>query len=136
MLNSLAAIDDSDGYHARHLDWRWSIGMGVAADGRAVAWNLVTGINDPDTSSERTVWVDGEPHEVGPVVFAQGLDRIDFTEGGSLVADIGAVRVANDNRLLVRSAYRQPFADFTGSLPGVGELVRGHGVMEQHNVYW
>ena len=35
-------------------------------DGRAVAWNLVDGVNDPPADSERTVWVDGVPSEPPP----------------------------------------------------------------------
>ena len=44
--------------------WLWSAGAGVAASGAAVVWNLVEGMHDGDPS-ERTVWVDGEPHAVG-----------------------------------------------------------------------
>ena len=43
------AVDDlSAGYHARRTSWLWSAGVGDAADGRRVAWNLVSGINDPE----------------------------------------------------------------------------------------
>jgi hypothetical protein len=61
-------LDESAGRHARHTAWRWSAGAGVAASGAAVTWNLVAGLHD-GARSERTVWVDGEPHEVGPVEF-------------------------------------------------------------------
>src|SRR3712207_7172060 len=50
------------GYHARHTSWRWSAGIGRAKDGRRVAWNLVDGVHDAPEASERTVWLDGEPH--------------------------------------------------------------------------
>lgn len=63
--------------------------------GRALAWNLVAGINDPPAGSER-----------------------------------------DENRLLVRSRYRQPFGTFAGELvPGL-TLARGLGVMEDHDVHW
>ena len=62
----LGFIDESAGYHARHTAWRWSAGIGRATGGEAVAWNLVDGVHDGASASERTVWVDGEPHEVGP----------------------------------------------------------------------
>src|ERR1700754_4793198 len=39
-------VDDSAGYHARRTAWRWSAGVGRAADGRPVAWNLVDGVHD------------------------------------------------------------------------------------------
>ncbi len=61
----LGFVDDSAGYHARHTRWRWSAGVGRALGGEAVAWNLVEGVHDAAEASERTVWVDGEPREVG-----------------------------------------------------------------------
>ena len=56
-------LDESAGRHARRTAWRWSAGAGVTPSGAAVVWNLVDGLHD-GTPSERTVWVDGEPHEV------------------------------------------------------------------------
>jgi len=100
-----------------------------------VGWNLVAGIHDDPVASERTVWVDGEPHQVGPSVFADDLTAV-TTDGLVLRAAVGPVRVADDNRLLVRSRYRQPYARISGSLPGAGELATGWGVMEEHDVHW
>ena len=60
-VDARAVIDDTAGYHPRHTCWSWSAGVGVAVDGREVAWNLVEGINDAPSGSERTVWIDGEP---------------------------------------------------------------------------
>ena len=68
-------VDESAGYHARHTAWRWSAGVGTLVSGEPVAWNLVDGIHDAPEASERTVWVAGEPHEVGPVAFADDLSR-------------------------------------------------------------
>jgi hypothetical protein len=101
-----------------------------------VAWNLVSGINDPPRDSERTIWVDGEATEVGPTKFAEGLIRIDFAEGGELHFAPEAERVRNENLGLVRSAYRQPFGTFAGRLPGDIELGNGFGVVEDHQVLW
>jgi hypothetical protein len=135
-LEARAVIDDSAGYHQRSLAWRWSAGVGAADDGRSVAWNLVSGINDPPRDSERTIWLDGEPTEVGPNTFADDLVRVDFAEGGELRFSPEAERVRNENLGLVRSSYRQPFGTFTGRLPGGIELSHGFGVMEQHDVRW
>ena len=52
-LEGLGVEDDSAGYHPRYTSWKWSAGVGMASDGRSFAWNLVSGINDPPTSSER-----------------------------------------------------------------------------------
>lgn len=124
-------VDDSAGYHARHTVWSWSAGVGVLTDGRACAWNLVTGVHDAPEASERTVWVEGVASEVGPVEFASDLSRV-----GDLVFTEWSAREHNTNALLLKSSYRQPFGTFKGSLPDGNELAEGYGVMESHDVYW
>ena len=49
---------------------------------------------------------------------------------------IAPLRKIEDVRLLLRSAYRQPFGVFEGELPGGVKLERGYGVMESHDVWW
>jgi len=130
-LDAGAVVDDTAAYYERHTAWRWSAGVGLATDGRAVAWNLVNGVNDPPSGSERTVWIDGAPREAGPCTFADDLrsvDRLRFTPE--------AIRERRDNLLLIRSSYRQPFGTFSGELPGGVELAEGYGVMEEHDVWW
>jgi hypothetical protein len=124
-------IDESAGYHARHTAWRWSAGVGRSADGRVVAWNLVDGVHDAPVASERTVWVDGEPHEVEPQPFAPDLSRV-----GELSFERWSEREHSMSLVLVRSRYVQPFGSFRGTLPGGLELASGHGVMEGHDVSW
>ena len=126
--------DESAGYQARHTSWHWSAGVGTAADGRAVAWNLVEGINDPPEKSERAIWVDGVPREPAPVAFA-GLDAVAFGDGSRLQFTGGAERKRDDNFLLVRSTYRHRFGTFTGALEGL-DLREGRGVMESHDALW
>jgi len=136
-VDALAIVDDSAGYHARHTAWRWSAGVGTAAgDGRPVAWNLVAGVHDSPTSSERTVWEGAAAREVGPVEFAEDLSAVAFAEGGALEFEAGAVRARDDNLLLLRSRYEQPFGTFRGTLPGGVELAEGYGVMERHVAVW
>jgi hypothetical protein len=127
----LGFVDESAGYHARRTTWRWSAGVGRARGGAAVAWNLVEGVHDAATASERTVWVDGEPHEVEPQRFAADLSAV-----GELAFTEWAAREDHTNRLVMRSDYRQPFGSFSGSLPGGLELESGYGVMEWHDVRW
>lgn len=133
-VDARGMIDESAGYHKRHTSWRWSAGVGRSADGRSLGWNLVTGINDPPERSERAIWLDGAPAEVGPVRF-DGLDSIEFEDGTRLEFRGEAERARRDNLLLIRSDYRQPFGRFSGSLAGV-ELAEGYGVMEQHEAVW
>src|SRR4051812_10995037 len=113
-----ALIDDSAGYHARVTDWEWAAGAGTDAAGRDVRWNLVTGIHDGATGSERRVWVDGAADEVGPVTFSEALDEVRFAEGGALHFAARAERARHDNVLLFASEYRQPFGSVSGTLPG------------------
>jgi hypothetical protein len=126
--------DESAGYQDRHTSWLWSAGVGTAADGRSVAWNLVEGINDPPEKSERAVWVDGAPHEPAPVTF-QGLETVTFADGSSLDFTGEAERKRDDNFLLIRSTYRHRLGTFTGSLDGL-DLGEGFGVMESHTALW
>jgi len=136
LIEGRAIIDDSAGFPPRHVDWKWSAGIGTADDGRAVAWNFVTGIHDSPTASERTVWIDGEPFEVGVCEFADDLSTISFSEGGQLGFHSEATRSHSQNLLIARSNYKQPFGSFSGSLPHAGKLQSGLGVMEDHSVAW
>jgi Protein of unknown function (DUF2804) len=130
-IDGPAFVDDSAGYHSRRTSWRWSAGTGRGENGEHLAWNLVDGVHDGAESSERTVWVDGEPQEVGPVEFGRDLSRV----GGLEFSEWSARE--HDTRLGVfRSRYRQPFGTFRGELPNGIRLAAGHGVMEWHDVRW
>jgi hypothetical protein len=135
-IEALAVIDDTAGYHARFTEWWWSAGVGSAADGTPLAWNLVAGVNDPPTGSERAVWVAGEPHETTPVSFANDLSRIRAGDGSELSFASEAERRRKENLLIVRSDYRAPFGRFSGTLPGHIELAHGLGVTEHHRAHW
>jgi hypothetical protein len=129
-------IDDSAGYHARHTDWRWCAGVGETADGRALAWNLVVGVHDAPTGSERTVWVDGAAQEVAPCAFAHDLGTVSWKDGTELRFAEEARRARTNDFKLFASTYVQPFGTFTGTLPGGLTVARGWGVMERHSVRW
>ena len=134
---SLRGIEDeSAGYHPRRTVWNWSAGVGTSADGRHVAWNLVEGVNDPASGSERAIWVEGEEQarEPGPVSF-DGLDAVGFSGGERLGFEADAERCSEENRVLVKYSYRQPFGRFSGSLDGI-ELAEGIGVMEHQDALW
>jgi hypothetical protein len=138
-IDALAVIDDTAGYHAHHTEWWWSAGAGTGADGAALAWNLVSGVNDPPHGSERAVWVAGVPHECAPVRFSADLSEITGEQGASLRFDAEAERSRAENLLIVKSEYRAPFGSFHGSLPGGGgpiPLAHGLGVVEHHRARW
>ena len=131
-LAARAVVDDTAAYYERHTSWCWSAGVGLRDDGRALAWNLVWGVNDPPRDSERTVWIDGRPVEAPPVRFASDLSAVD-----GLRFTPEATRERRENLVLVRSSYRQPFGTFSGELPaGLGRLAEGFGVMERHEAWW
>jgi len=135
-IEALAVIDDTAGYHARHTEWRWTAGVGHGPDGTALAWNLVAGVNDPPSGSERAVWVAGEPHEVPSVTFAGDLSRIACEDGSDLRFTAEAERSRKDNLLIISSDYRAPFGSFSGTLPGGIALAHGLGVTEHHRALW
>jgi hypothetical protein len=131
-------IDDSAGYHARRTDWRWCAGVGVAAgSGAALAWNVVIGVHDAATGSERTLWVDGAARELPPATFADDLTTVSFAQDSTVLRFAEEARRARaDDFKLFASDYVQPFGTFTGTLPGGIEVAQGWGVMEQHAVRW
>jgi hypothetical protein len=135
-VNALAVIDDTSGHHARRTEWRWSAGVGRAPDGTPLAWNLVSGVNDPARGSERAVWADGEPREAPAVAFAQDLSEIRGQDGSVVRFSAEAERSRTDDLRVVRSEYRAPFGTFAGTLPGGIELAHGLGVMEHHRARW
>jgi hypothetical protein len=95
---------------------------------------LVEGINDPPASSERAVWVNGEPSETPPVRF-HGMEGIDLAEGERLEFASESAHAHDENYLLIKSRYRHRFGSFSGSLGGL-ELATGLGVMEEHDATW
>ncbi len=133
-ISARGVDDESAGYHQRHTSWRWSAGVGRAADGRRLAWNLVEGVNDPPESSERAIWVDGEPLEPAPVHF-RGMEGIDLAGEDRLDFASESAHARDENFLLIRSRYRHRFGSFSGSLTDI-PLAEGRGVMEEHDAVW
>jgi hypothetical protein len=136
VLEARAVIDDTAGYHARHTEWWWSAGVGHGPDGTPLGWNLVSGVNDPPSGSERAVWIGGEPHEIAPVEFAGDLRRIRGADGSELRFHAEAERSRHENLLVLKSDYRAPFGSFSGTLPGGIALAHGLGVVEHHRATW
>lgn len=136
LIDALAVVDDTAGYHARETAWRWAAGVGHDGAGTVVGWNLVTGVNDGPSGSERSVWIDGAVREVGPVAFADDLSSVAFAEGAELRFGEESVRERRDRLVVFASDYRQPFGAITGTMPGVRGQIQGFGVMERHSARW
>ena len=135
-IDAPAVIDDTAGYHARVTEWWWAAGVGAGPDGTPLAFNLVQGVNDPPSGSERAIWVAGTPHEAPPVSFAADLRTIACDDGSQLRFAPEAERSRRENLLLVRSDYRAPFGSFSGTLPGGIPLAHALGVVERHRARW
>lgn len=135
-IDARAVIDDTAGYHARHTEWWWSAGVGESPEGTALAWNLVSGVNDPPHGSERAVWIAGEPHEVAPLRFSPDLSTVTGEDAGELRFHTEAERSRSENLVIFKSDYRAPFGTFSGALPGGVALAHGLGVMEHHRARW
>lgn len=135
-IDALAVIDDTAGYHARETEWWWTAGVGLGPDGGALAWNLVSGVNDPPSGSERAVWISGRPAEAAAVAFASDLSAVRCEDGSELRFSAESERSRRDNLLILSSDYRAPFGTFSGTLPGAIPLAHGLGVVEHHRARW
>ncbi len=135
-IDALAVIDDTAGYHARVTEWWWAAGVGTAPNGTPLAFNLVQGVNDPPSGSERAIWLAGTPREAPPVRFSEDLLTITSGDGTELRFVPEAERSRHDNLMLVRSDYRAPFGTFSGTLPGEIPLAQALGVVEHHRARW
>lgn len=135
-ITGVMFVDVNAGYHERHKHWRWAAGAGLDQDGRLVAFNAITGLHDGPANSERTIWIDGEEQEIGPVTFSDDLSTVSFAEGGTLRFRSEALIEQHTNFLLLRSYYLHWFGTYTGTLPGGIELNGAPGVRERHEALW
>ena len=90
------------------------------------------GVHDTLENSERTVWIDGvrarRSRRRSSPTTCPGSASLEFREWSA--------RESNRNLLVMRNRYRQPFGEFSGTLPGGLVLAEGYGVMEEHDVLW
>lgn len=129
-------VDMNAGYHTRHTRWRWSAGAGSDQHGRTVAWNAIVGLFDTPQQSERTVWIDGVPSEIGPVRFSNDLRSVSFSAGGEIRFQQEANIRKRVGLFLVKSRYDHAFAPWEGSLPGGIQLKDAVGVRERQDALW
>ena len=114
---------------ARHA-WQWSAGVGVSTGGP----RLEPRRRRPRRAGleERTVWVDGAPREVGPVVFGQpsahrATSRVTVRRGRrGLRLPRGGERARRDNLLVMRPTTCSRSGRSPGA-PGRPDAARGLG---------
>jgi hypothetical protein len=129
-------VDINAGYHERHTQWRWAAAAGLDQHKRLIAFNAITGLFDTPDQSERTIWIEGDAHQVGPNTFADDLSTVSFAEGGTLQFQPEALIETHENFLVVRSDYFHWFGTYSGTLPGGIELREAFGVRELHDALW
>lgn len=129
-------LDDSAGHHARETAWRWCAGVGEAPGGALLTWNVVAGVHDGATASERTLWLDGVARELPAGDLAADLGGVTWPDGAALAFAEQARRARRDDLGVLASDYVQPFGTFSGTFPGGVEVTRGWGVMERHAARW
>ena len=149
LSGAIGGLDYTHGFLARDTRWSWASAHGRLANGKPVGLNLTAGFNDDGggQASENVIWLDGEPHPVGPATFAydprdalkpwrittaDGRVELDFLPEG--------VRAEDTDLKVVVSQYAQPIGTFSGKvLNARGDIVRLEkvpGVTEWHRARW
>lgn len=131
-VDGACLIDWSRGHLPRETSWRWAAGTGMAGDAR-IAWNLRTGIEDPD-QVENAIWVDGQVRAPGRAVIEPGQPwRIRAGQLDATFEPDGEQREDLD-LAVIASRYRQPWGRFRGAYGG--QELDGYGVVEDHWARW
>lgn len=142
-----AILDVHKAHYPRETWWNWATCVGHDAAGRAVGLNLTRNVCLDDTTlNENGVWIDGRLHHLGPALFE--LDRADPGRPWKIGTRDGQVDLiftpqgsrSDEVRLgIVRSAFRQPYGTFSGTVEAGGErleLKELFGVCEDHDTLW
>lgn len=139
----LAATDDSCGFLRHETAWHWLSVSVCLADGRRLGINLASGVND-SFGSENTIWVDGQPIELPPVLFHQadqGLWQLrSANDAIQLTVKTGWRRHESVNARVVGSHFSQWVAMINGQIKApsgqVYVLAETMGLLEQHYARW
>lgn len=135
-VNGILFADIQAGYHSRHTRWKWMAGAGRDQHNRLVAFNVITGMFDSPTNSERSILTASTMDEVAPVTYSDDLSTVTFSEGGSLSFQQEALIEQHSNYLLIRDDYFHAFGKYSGTLPGGIELREAFGVRENQDAVW
>lgn len=141
LRGGLGGLDLTAGYLARETRWRWSFGMGRAASGERVAWNLVQGfVGEPECA----LWVDGELAPLPEATIRDGASAAaPWTVRAGDALDLSfeprGMRAEDRDLGLVRSRFVQPCGVYSGVVRHRGRelvLARVFGVAEIQDVLW
>ena len=135
---ALAVIDDTRRLPRARDRVALERGRRRGAGRAALAWNLVSGVNDPPRGSERAVWVAGAPHEAPAVSFSEDLTRIGCADGSRAALrrprrSAAAQRQPADRRAATTARRSAPSP---GRCRAASRWRAGLGVVEHHRARW
>jgi len=146
LAGGLGGTDVTNGLLARRTAWRWAFAAGRDAEGRPLAFNLVSGFNEGAATED--VAFDGEgPRPLPPCAFELDAARPlapwrVASADGSVVLRFAPAAVHREeiDAWLVRSRFVQVAGAFDGHLPGPDgrrvEVLGLPGVVEDQAVLW
>lgn len=145
LASGLGGLDYSSGILGRQTAWRWAFGMGKAANGTQIGFNLTDGLSK-EPGAENVIWVGNELVKVGPARFTFDAKRPEGawqvrTEDGSLdLRFIGQGMHAERRNLgLLQSRFFQTAGLFSGVVrtpSGEFNIEALPGVTEDQFVVW
>ncbi len=144
-VSAPALYDVTDAYAPRRTVWHWASLAGHDREGRRVGVNLCALHNDSDRARENVAWVGGDAHPLGPVRFA--FDRAAPAaapwritgDGVDLRFEPAGARVGDEDLVVVKSRFVQPYGLFHGEVRAGADVVRldgAPGVVEDHEALW
>lgn len=139
--DGVAGYDYTHGLLPRHTKWRWAFGLGRAASGERLGFNMVQGfVGQPECAAflDDAVLPLEEPRFLFDAEHPERPWRLEG-EGIDLAFEPAAIHAQKTNLVLVRSRFVQPVGTFRGSLRLEGKDLRVEGlpgVVEDQDVYW
>ncbi len=143
----VAGTDYTQGYLARHTQWRWAMANARLEDGTPVGFNLAEGINDAAPAcNENAAWIGDSLYPLARASFAfdrenPGMPWTVRTQDGAVHVRFVPLHLHTEQRdyKLVRSRFVQPLGVFDGQLRVGGRnlAVTGWGgVTEDQDILW
>lgn len=144
---AFGGLDFTAGFFPRVTEWRWGFGMGRAANGERVGFNLAHG-NNLGGQNENALWIGDKLYRLSDVQFF--FDRKNVvaqwklkTEDGLLDLVFTPKGVHREDRelVIVRSRFAQVLGVYSGTIknPETGEtleITSLPGIAEDQRVKW
>lgn len=148
LLGATATIDWSVGYMRRVTNWFWACITDYLPDGRYLALNLATGVNESG-ASENACWLDGNRYHLPAVLFQRSQDgKIWFINNQVLNWSKVSINLTftpincykkNDRLIIVDSIFEQWIGYYSGTIILDDEVINFNNIMglaEDHYAKW